>query len=69
MHESQKSNGLKWKWSMHTRLRHHLLVPSQYRGGGPKVKGIRRCGLAIRRRGSLFMGSHSSSFGRDVLLG
>ena len=54
MRESQKSNGLKWKWSMHTRLRHRLPEPSQYRGGGPRVKGMRGCGLAIGRRGAYF---------------
>ena len=35
MREDQKSSGFRQKWSMNTRLRHHLLVPSQYRGGGP----------------------------------
>ena len=40
MHESQKSNGLIWKWSMHTRLRYHLLVPNQYNGGRPRGRGV-----------------------------
>ena len=35
MRERQKSNGLIWKWGTHTRLRHHLSIPSQYRRGGP----------------------------------
>ena len=34
MREGQKSNGFKWKWSMHIGLKHRLPVPSQYRGGG-----------------------------------
>ena len=34
-----------------TRLRHHQLVPSQYRGGGPWVRGKRGYGLAVGRRG------------------
>ena len=29
----------------------HLLVPSQYMGGGPQVKVFRWCGLAVRRKG------------------
>ena len=35
----------------HTRLRHHPLVPSQYRCGGPWVRGKRGYGLAVGRRG------------------
>ena len=54
MCESQKCNGLIWKWSTHTRLRHYLPIPSQYRGGGPQVKGMRGFGLAIGRRGAYF---------------
>ena len=69
MRESQKSNGLIWKWSMHTRLRHHLPVPSQYSRGGPRVKDMRECDLAIGRMESLFWGFHSSSFRGNVLLG
>ena len=30
-----------------TRLRHHPLVPSQYKGGGPWVKGKRGYGLVV----------------------
>ena len=33
----------------HTRLRHHPLVPSQYRGGGPWVRGKKGYGLAVGR--------------------
>ena len=51
MREDQKSNGFRQKWSMHTRLRHHLPVPSQYRGGGPQVRGMRWCALAVGRKG------------------
>ena len=34
----------------HIRLKHYPLVPSQYKGGGPWVKGKRRYGLAMGRR-------------------
>ena len=47
---------------MHTRLKHHLPVPSQYRGDGPRFRGKRGCGLVVERRESLFWGSHSSFF-------
>ena len=29
---------------------HHLLIPSQYRRGGPSVKGFRGCGLVVGRK-------------------
>ena len=45
-----------------TRLRHHPLIPSHYRHGGPWVRGKRDYGLTVRRRGSLFYDSHSSFF-------
>ena len=32
---------------------HHLLVPSQYMGGGPSVKGFKGCGLAVGRKKSI----------------
>ena len=51
MREGQKSNGFRQKWNMHIGLKHHLLVPSQYRGGGSWVKGIRGCGLLVGRKG------------------
>ena len=35
----------------HIRLKHHLLVPSQYKGGWPWVRGKRGCGLAVGKRG------------------
>jgi len=41
---------------MHTGLKHHLLVPNQYKGGGPRVRGMRRCGLAVGRRGEPILG-------------
>ena len=50
MCEGQKSNGFRWKWGIHTGPKHHLLVPSQYMRGGPRVKGIRGCGLAMGRK-------------------
>ena len=36
---------------MHIRLRHHLLISIQYRGGGPRVRDKRGCDLAVKRRG------------------
>ena len=40
---------------MHKGPRHHLLIPNQYMGGGPQVKGFRGYGLAVgRKRGSIF---------------
>ena len=39
---------------MYTRLRHHLLVPSQYRGGELWARGKRGCGLVMERRGAYF---------------
>ena len=39
-----------------TRLRHHPLVPSQYRNDGPWVRGKRGYGLAVGRRGKLILG-------------
>ena len=34
-----------------TRLRHHPLVPSQYKAGGQRVRGKRGYGLVVGRRG------------------
>ena len=39
----------------HIRLKHYPLVPSQYKGGGPWVKGKRRYGLAMGRIGKSIM--------------
>ena len=39
---------------MHKGPGYHLLVPSQYIGGGSQVKAFKGCGLAVRRkRGSI----------------
>ena len=38
------------------RLRHHLLVPNQYRSGGPWVRGKKRYGLAVGRKGKAYYG-------------
>ena len=59
-HEDNK-NGVKarkkkiqTKWSMHKGPRHHLLVPSQYMEGRPRVKVFKGCGLAVRiKKGSI----------------
>ena len=40
----------------HTKLRHHPLVPSQYRSGGPWVRGKRGYDLAVGRRGKPILG-------------
>ena len=48
---------------MHKGPGHHLLVPSQYMGGGPWVKVFRWCGLVVGRKWGLFWGSRSSFFG------
>ena len=39
-----------------TKLRHHPLVPSQYKGDGPWVRGKRGYGLAVGRRGKPILG-------------
>ena len=39
-----------------TRLRHHPLVPSQYRSGGPWVRSKKGYGLAARRTGKPILG-------------
>jgi len=51
------------------RPRHYQPIPSQYRSGGSWVRGKRGYGLMVGRRENLFWGSHSYSFGGDVLLG
>jgi len=40
----------------HTRLMYHLLVPSQYGSGEPWVRGKRRYGLAVGRKGTPILG-------------
>ena len=40
----------------HTRLRHHQLVPSQYRSGGPWVRGKKGYAQAVGRRGKPILG-------------
>ena len=42
--------------STQTRPKHHLLVPSQYMGGRPWVKGIRGCDLAVGRKRESILG-------------
>ena len=39
-----------------TRLKHHLIVPSQYRSGGPWVKGKKGYSLAVWRIGKPILG-------------
>ena len=52
----------------HERLKHYLLVPSQYRSGGSWIRGKIGYGLAVGRRESLFWDSCSIFLGGDVLL-
>ena len=40
----------------HTRLKHHPLVLSQYKGGGPWVGGKRGYGLVVGRKGKPILG-------------
>jgi len=37
-------------------LRYHLLIPNQYMGGRPQVKGFRGCCLAIQRKRKSILG-------------
>ena len=39
-----------------TRLRHQQLVPSQYKNGGPWVRGKREYGSAVKRKGEPILG-------------
>ena len=49
---------------MHKEPRRHLLVLSQYIGGGPQVKVFRECGLAVwRKRGFYIRVSTQTSLG------
>ena len=54
---------------MHTRPNHHLLVPSQYMGGGPRVKGMKGRGLAIGRKRVYFGVLAQTSFGKKCPTG
>ena len=40
----------------HIRLKHHQLVPSQYRNGGSWVRGKRKYGSTMKRRGEPILG-------------
>ena len=51
------------------RLRHHPLVSSQYRSGGPWVRGKRWYGLAIGRRGKPILGFPLKLFWRKCFTG
>ena len=52
-----------------TRLKHHLLVPSQYSRGGPRVLGKRGCGLTVGRRGKSILGFTLKLFWEKYLVG
>ena len=53
----------------HTRLRHHPLVLSQCRRGGPWVKGKRRYDLAVARKGKSILGLPLKLFWGKCLAG
>ena len=50
-------------------LKHHKPVPSQYKGGGPRFKGFRWCGLVVWGKGGLYLVSSRNFFSKDILLG
>ena len=52
-----------------TRLRHHQLVPNQYRRGGSWVRDKKMYGLEVGRREKPILGSRLNSFEGNVLLG
>ena len=54
---------------MHTRPKHHLLVPSQYIGGRPRVKGMKGCGLAVGRKRVYFGVPAQTSLGEKCPTG
>ena len=56
------------KWSMHKGPGHHLLVPSQYMGGGPRVKVFSGCGLVMGEKG-VYFGVPAQTFGKRCLVG
>ena len=47
---------IQMKWSMHKGPRHHLLVPSQYIEGGPRVQVFKGRGLAVGRKRESILG-------------
>ena len=51
-----KKKQIQMEWSMHKGLGHHLLVPNQYIGGGPRVKVFKGCGLAVGRKKESILG-------------
>ena len=53
----------------HTRLKHHPFVPSQYRRGGPWVRGKRGYGLAVGRSGKPILGFPLKLFWGKCLAG
>ena len=56
------------QWNLHE-LKHHLLVPSQYRRGEPSAKGFRGYGLVVGRKRGLFWGSWRGFFWGKCLVG
>lgn len=47
---------------------HHLPISSQYRRGGPTVKGLKGCGLLVGGKGIYFKVPIEVSFGENALL-
>ena len=54
---------------MHKGPRHYLLVPSEYMGGGPRVKVFRGCGLAMGRKQRSILWFPPKLLWGNVLLG
>ena len=52
-----------------TRLRHHQLVPNQYRGYGPWIRGKRGYGLTVGRRRKPILRFPPKLFGEKCLAG
>ena len=48
---------------------HHQPVPSQYKGGGPTVRGFRGRGLVVGGKGGLYLVFYRDFFWEYVLLG
>ena len=49
-----------------TRLRHHPLIPNQYRSGGSRVRGKRGYGLEVGRKGKAYSGVSAQALLEEV---
>ena len=50
-------------------LKHHQPVPSQYKGGGPRFKGFKWCGLVVWGKGGLYLVFSRNFFSEYIMLG